>query len=74
MAKLFTAVTAHGKSRTSKNSDDIRIIVDAHHKNIFLGSFEMYHVHDNDTVNVLWRPHNQGAGSEIMLITESKPA
>lgn len=73
MAKLYAEVTSHGNARTVKRGDNVRIMIDAYHKNEFLGSFEMYQVHDSDTVNVLWRPHGKGFGSEIPLITESIP-
>lgn len=67
-------MSAHNNNRTASKSDDTRLVVDAYHKNTFLGSFEMYHVHENDTVNVLWRPHNCGGLGETHLVTESKPA
>ncbi len=72
MAKLYTEITSHGNARTIKRGDNTRIMVDAYHKNTFLGSFEMYHVQPNDTVNILWRPNRGGFGSEIMLVEESK--
>lgn len=71
MAKLNVEVVAHGSGRNAKKSDNTRIVVDTYHKNTFLGSFEVYQVHSNDTVNVLWRPHGKGCGSEIPLVTES---
>lgn len=72
MAKLYAEMTSHGNMRTLKRADDTRIVIDAYHKNVFLGSFEMYHVHENDTINVLWRPHGKGCGSETHLIMESQ--
>ena len=72
MAKLYAELTKHDKGRIVKQSDNTRIMLEARHKNKTYGTFEMYHVDGNDTVNILWRPHGKGFGSEIHLITESK--
>ncbi len=72
MAKLYAEVTKHDGGRVTKCGDNTRIMVGAYHKNKFLGSFEMYQVDENDTVNVLWRPHGKGSGGEVILVNDSQ--